>query len=96
MIAKSTRELLMKEYLKRVLNELETNSELDAISPGIGKLLADHTKSIVIMEKVCKTLEAELNEHLDDFKRRLERAHPYKSRIGRWLHEKINEERVNE
>ena len=63
-IAKRVQTQLNTEYVERAFQTIENSRELDRLSPGLGRLLVAHARSILVMKSVVETLTDDLNKHL--------------------------------
>lgn len=63
-IAKRIQTQLNTEYVERAFRTIEHSRELDRLSPGLGRLLVAHARSILVMKSVVETLTDDLNKHL--------------------------------
>ena len=93
-IAIKTRNILQKEYTKMLISKLLNDTELEYLSPGIGKVLADHVKSITIMQEVYAKFELDLKEHLENYTETLKKQYRIKSLLNRWVSDCVREENV--
>ncbi|CAF5012008.1 unnamed protein product, partial [Rotaria sp. Silwood1] len=69
--------------------------EIEKLSPGLGRLLVAQARSILIMKSIAEKLTEDLENHLKMTREKLIREHPIKSKITRWIDQKIFEERIN-
>ena len=78
-----------------LINKLLNDTELENVSPGIGKVLADHLRSITIMREVNENFEQDLKEHLEKYVDTLKKQNRIRSLLYLWLWECVKEEKVN-
>lgn len=78
-----------------LINKLFNDTELENVSPGIGKVLADHLRSITIMREVNENFEQDLKEHLEKYVDTLKKQNRIRSLLYLWLWECVKEEKVN-
>lgn len=93
-IASKTSETVQKEYIKRIFEKIFNSKELDNLSPNIGKALVNHAHAVIIMRESVKKVEKMLTDHMNEYKKDLEKKHPIKSKIKTWLNERITKESV--
>ncbi|CAF5160563.1 unnamed protein product [Rotaria sp. Silwood1] len=94
-IAKRVQNQLNIEYTERVFETIENSREIEKLSPGLGRLLVAQARSILIMKSIAEKLTEDLENHLKMTREKLIREHPIKSKITRWIDQKIFEERIN-
>ncbi|CAF5043652.1 unnamed protein product, partial [Rotaria sp. Silwood1] len=92
-IAKRVQNQLNIEYTERVFETIENSREIEKLSPGLGRLLVAQARSILIMKSIAEKLTEDLENHLKMTREKLIREHPIKSKITRWIDQKIFEER---
>ncbi|UJR35359.1 hypothetical protein I4U23_028116 [Adineta vaga] len=94
-IAKCVQTQLNNEYAERSFAIIEQSTELEQLSPGLGRLLVAHARSILIMQSVVRKLTEDLEKHLKTIKEKLIRDHPIKSKIRRWMERQLFDEKVS-
>ncbi|CAF4188508.1 unnamed protein product, partial [Rotaria sp. Silwood2] len=94
-VAKQVQTQLNTEYAERAFETIENSDEIERLSPGLGRLLVSHARSIIIMKSVVQKLTDDLEKHLKTTREQLIREHPIKSKIHRWIERKLFEERIN-
>ena len=77
-----------------LISKLLNDTELENLSPGIGKVLADHVRSITIMQEVYAKFELDLKEHLENYSETLKKQYRIKSLLSRWVSDCVREENV--
>ena len=63
-IAKRIQEKLNEEYSERAFETIENSTELEALSPGLGRLLVAQARSVLVMKSVVQKLSDDLEEYL--------------------------------
>ncbi|CAF0762309.1 unnamed protein product [Rotaria sp. Silwood1] len=94
-VAKLVQTQLNIEYAERAFETIENSDEIEQLSPGLGRLLVSHARSIITMKSVVQKLTDDLEKYLKTIREKLIREHPIKSKIHRWIERKLFEERVN-
>ncbi|CAF1139101.1 unnamed protein product [Rotaria sordida] len=94
-VAKRVQTQLNIEYVERVFEIIENSNEIEELSPGLGRLLVSHARSILTMKSIVQNLTDDLDKHLKTIREKLIREHPIKSKIHRWIERKLFEERIN-
>ena len=92
-IVEKTNQVLFDEYLRLIFVAIENSQELEAVSQGIGLLLVEHAKSLIVMKSESDKLAQELSKHLASFEERLRKKYPIKSLVRDWLYDCVKEER---
>ncbi|KAK3091951.1 hypothetical protein FSP39_023952 [Pinctada imbricata] len=80
---------IMDEYLDRVFGAITSNTELENLQPGIGKLLVDQAKSVIAMKKAVKNVQSKMASHKENLLSHLKTSYPVRSRIDAWTNEQI-------
>jgi hypothetical protein len=93
-IRTQTEQLLFNEYTNYVHAKILSNKTLETLSPGIGKLISNHIKTILIIRDICKQFRNELDDHLKKFESELRQKHRIKSLISDWINEAVLNEKV--
>ncbi|CAF3538364.1 unnamed protein product [Adineta steineri] len=94
-IAKRIQTQLNVEYAERAFELIENSDRIEKLSPGLGRLLVAQARSILTMRSVVEKLTEDLEKHLKTVREKLIREHPIKSKINRWIEQKLFEERIN-
>ncbi|CAF0814063.1 unnamed protein product [Adineta steineri] len=94
-IAKRIQTQLNVEYAERAFELIENSDRIEKLSPGLGRLLVAQARSILTMRSVVQKLTEDLEKHLKTVREKLIREHPIKSKINRWIEQKLFEERIN-
>lgn len=94
-IAKRVRTQLNSEYAERAFETIENSTELEQLSPGLGRLLVAHARAVLTMKSVVDTLAENLDNHLKKTRETLIREYPIKSKISRWMEQQLFNERLN-
>ncbi|CAF0780260.1 unnamed protein product [Adineta ricciae] len=94
-VAKLVQTRLNNEYAERSFAIIEQSSELEQLSPGLGRLLVAQARAILVMRSVVDQLNENLGKHLKTVEQTLVREHPIKSKIHRWLENKLFQARVS-
>ncbi|XP_013411124.1 uncharacterized protein LOC106174227 isoform X2 [Lingula anatina] len=89
-ISKQLNEAVMEEYLRRVYSAILANQELERLQRGIGQLLVNQAKAILVMTRAVDRVEEKMNQHRAQLKKHLETAYPVKSRIPAWVNEQLH------
>lgn len=63
-IAKSVQTQLNTEYAERAFQTIENSEQIEALSPGLGRLLVLHARAVLIMKSVIEKLSDDLDKHL--------------------------------
>ena len=84
----------MKEYLKYVDNQLLNDVRLEKISPGIGKLLSDHSKAVIITRESQEQVNQEYDTHIKNYELDLKKNYRVRARVRDWLNECVYKEQV--
>jgi len=77
-----------------IYKKIIASSELEAMCPGLGQLLVERAKTILIIEQVLDELNTEMNDHLNKFRSNLEKNYKIRSLISKWIDEQLNNEEV--
>ena len=56
--------------------------------------MVDHARSVLIMREAIEISEASLQNHIDEYEKKLKNEHPIKSKISSWLRDCLSKERV--
>ena len=75
-------------------HQLLTDDRLEKISPGIGKLLSDHSKAVIIMRETEEEISKEFSDHIQKYEDDLKKNYRIRARVSDWLHECIAREEV--
>ena len=92
-IEKRTNKYLIEHYLKDLYQSILENSQLENISPGIGRMLCEHAQAGIIMHEEQNRLNLEMKNHIDTFSEKLKKKNKVKSLISEWLVEHETAER---
>jgi hypothetical protein len=79
--------------MKLVNGRLLTNPQLEQISPGIGKLLVEHARSVHIVQQVCDEVDCELDKHMSEYEAKLRKQYRVKSLVREWLNDCLQDEK---
>jgi hypothetical protein len=82
------------ENLNLVAKKLLNNQKLEQISPGIGQILWNHLRTVMIMNEARNDYEKCLKNHLDEYQKSLKKSYKIRSNIKTWLEEQISNEEV--
>lgn len=93
-ISKQIKKIFFDEYFKKLNEKLLINLELEAISPGIGKLLSDHVKAQILIEQVDEEIQKEFDDHMAEYEKNLKKKYKIRSLVKEWLNDSLNEEKV--
>jgi hypothetical protein len=93
-IKKITYDSMMKLYMTFVNERLLNDKRLDQISLGIGKLLSEHSRAILLMRQIQEELDAEYDAHIEKFRNDLKQNYRIRSRVSEWLNECVQNEAV--
>jgi hypothetical protein len=63
-VAKRVQTQLNTEYSERAFAAIENSSEIEQLSPGLGRLLVSQARSILTMKSVVTKLTEDLDKHL--------------------------------
>ncbi|XP_005097291.1 uncharacterized protein LOC101859401 [Aplysia californica] len=88
-ISKHVSEDIMNHYLDKVFTAVATNAELDVLQPGLGQVLVDQAKAVLVMVKAQASLQQKMEQHKDQLTAHLRKTHPIKSRISTWMEEQL-------
>uniref|UniRef100_A0A2C9LAC5 Uncharacterized protein n=1 Tax=Biomphalaria glabrata TaxID=6526 RepID=A0A2C9LAC5_BIOGL len=88
-ISQKVTEDIMDHYLNKVFSSITTNAELDVLQPGLGALLVNQARSILVMMKAQKNVQQKLEMHKEKLMKHLQDTYPIKSRIDTWVKEQI-------
>ncbi|KAH9503994.1 hypothetical protein Btru_067508 [Bulinus truncatus] len=88
-ISQKVTEDVMDHYLDKVFTAISTNAELDVLQPGLGVLLVNQARSIIVMMKAQKNLQQKLEVHKQKLLKHLKETYPIKSQIDTWVKEQI-------
>ncbi|CAH1793364.1 unnamed protein product [Owenia fusiformis] len=80
-----------EEYLRRVFSAILENPELELVQSGIGKLLVEHAKTVIIMRQALENIRLQLFQHKKQLQEHLEKDFPVRSRIPAWMHQQQQE-----
>ncbi|XP_052759604.1 uncharacterized protein LOC128202638 [Mya arenaria] len=86
-ISMRVNEAVREEYLRRVYKAILSNAEMEAVEQGIGQLLVDEAKAVILMKKATENIETKMHTHKQELLNHLKKAHPVKSRIPDWVSE---------
>jgi len=65
-VANRIRTELNTEYAERAFETIENSTELEQLSPGLGRLLVAHARAILTMKSVVDILAENLDNHLKE------------------------------
>lgn len=63
-VAKLVQTQLNTEYAERAFETIENSDQIEALSPGLGRLLVSHARAVLIMKSVVEKLSNDLEKHL--------------------------------
>ncbi|CAF5080536.1 unnamed protein product, partial [Rotaria sp. Silwood1] len=63
-VAKRVQNQLNIEYVERAFETIENSNKIEELSPGLGRLLVSHARSILTMKSVVQNLNDDLEKHL--------------------------------
>ena len=69
--------------------------EQQVFSPGIGKLLSEHSRAVLIVKQTQQELDAAFNCHIETFTQKLKQDYSIRSRVNEWLNQCVQNEREN-
>ena len=95
-IVKQIKKIFFDEYLKILNEKLLTNAEIEAISPGIGKLLSEQNRAGILIRQVDEEMQTELDAHMAEYETNLKKKYKIRSLVKQWLGDCLNEEKVSE
>ena len=93
-IAKQINKIFFDDFFKNLNEKLLKNAELEAISPGIGKLLSEHARAEILIRQVDEEMQKEFDDHLAEYEKNLRKKYKVRSLVKEWLSESLNEEKV--
>ncbi len=93
-IKKRTYDLMLKDYMTHVNNLLLSDQRLELLSPGIGHLLCDHSKAVLLMGQSNENLVEEYDAHIEKYESDLKQNYRIRSRVSEWLNECVQKEGV--
>ncbi len=67
------------------LRALIANEKLEALSPGIGRLLADHGRAIRLVAESEREFNEEITEHLRKTTQELKAGNPFRAKLQGWV-----------
>ncbi|XP_064624711.1 uncharacterized protein LOC135486100 isoform X2 [Lineus longissimus] len=82
---------IMEEYLRRVYSAILSSEDVENLSPGLGLLLVQQAKAVLIMTKAAENVKIKIVKHKEELKTHLQKTYPVRSRIRAWVNEKLNE-----
>ena len=94
-IKTKTYDLLMNKYMSYVNERLLTDKLLEQVSPGIGKLLSEHSRAVLLVKQTQQEFDAAFNVHIEKFTNKLRQDYSIRSRVNEWLNECVQNEREN-
>ena len=77
-----------------VNERLLSDKRLDQISLGVGKLLSEHSRAILLMRQIQEELDAEYDAHIEKFRNDLKQNYRIRSRVSEWFNECVQNEAV--
>ncbi|KAH3866809.1 hypothetical protein DPMN_029932, partial [Dreissena polymorpha] len=86
-ISKRVNEMVKEEYLHRVYKAILNNAELESVEVGIGAVLVQQAKAVMLMKKAIVNIETKMQSHKGQLLAHLKKAYPVKSRIKGWVNE---------
>lgn len=92
-IAKMVHKRLLEEYAELLFRDIVENLELEAVDQGIGKLLCDTGRAMIIMRQESANFEEEMSNHVKSTIESMEKKHKVKSLIGGWLNKVVEAEK---
>ena len=92
-IKAKTYDILMNEYMSYVNERLLSDKRLEQVSPGIGKLLSEHSRAVLIVKQTQQELDSAFNCHIETFTQKLKRDYSIRSRVSEWLNECVQNEK---
>jgi hypothetical protein len=93
-IQKITHDSMMNMYMTFVNERLLNDKRLDQVSLGIGKLLSEHSRAILLMRQIQEELDAEFDAHIDKFRNDLKQNYRVRSRVSEWFNDCVQNEAV--
>ena len=84
---------LFDHYVAVVCERVASSDELEQLSPGVGQVLVDHLRAVLIVRRVCARGQEDLVNHMSQFEAQLCRKYKIRSRIRQWLNEHMDNER---
>ncbi|XP_033755704.1 uncharacterized protein LOC117338457 [Pecten maximus] len=88
-ISKRVNASIMDEYLDRVFTAICSNTELENLQQGIGKLLVAQAKTVIAMKKAVNNVQVKMLKHKEKLISHLKSGYRVKSRIEPWMNEQI-------
>jgi len=85
----------MKEYMSYVNERLLTDQRLERISPGIGKLLSEHSRAVLLVQQIQEELQDEFKAHIEKYTNDLKKNYRIRARVSEWLNECVQKETVS-
>ena len=77
----------MNEYMSYVNERLLIDKRLEQVSPGIGKLLSEHSRAVLVVKQTQQEFDAAFNVHIEKFTNKLKQDYSIRSRVNEWLNE---------
>ncbi|CAG0891043.1 unnamed protein product [Darwinula stevensoni] len=88
-IEKETNLAVMDEYLRRVFRSILENPDIAAPGEGLGKLLVEQAKSVILMGRAMDNVHEMWNRTWLEKEKRLKINHPILSKIPAWMEERL-------
>jgi len=82
------------ENLAFVTKKLLNNADLEKISPGVGRILWNHLRTVMIMKEAQNEYDKRLQNHLDEYEQSLKKSYKIRSNIKEWMKEQLENEKV--
>lgn len=90
-IEKQAKVAVQDEYLRRVSEALVRDSDLEALAPGFGKLLAEQAHAAVLIQRALDVVRDRTDHYVSQERERLQEEFPILSLIGPWLRSHLHE-----
>lgn len=82
---------IQQRFIQKVFDAVLRNEEIENIQPRLGSLLVEQAKCALSMEKALVELKAKLYHHQQEHESLLIKRYPVRSRISKWLNERLEE-----
>ena len=93
-IKKQTYATLLNEYMAYVHERLLSEPRLEKLSPGLGKLLSEHARAVLLLQETQEELNAQFVAHIEKFRQDLIKKYSVRSRVTQWLNDRVKDETV--
>ena len=77
-----------------VHERLLSEPRLEKLSPGLGKLLSEHARAVLLLQETQEELNAQFVAHIEKFRQDLIKKYSVRSRVTQWLNDRVKDETV--